>query len=238
MANPYIIYNDVKSTNIGVIMTRLPDFHRAARQISQVEIPGSSTPLMIDEGGYTAYQTQMQINANGVDLRDLYAWLSGEGWMISSDEPKYKAYVYLYSQIDDRRLRVGGDCYDTLTVPVLVEPFLREKNETEIDMDEPGLIEGDGNVASLPRITVWGSGDINLMVNEQTVLFSGIEDRITIDCEAGIAYRSGGGERAWMGEHVTLVDDWPQMKAAGENNEINWSGNVERVRVHPNWRYL
>jgi phage-related protein len=238
MAQPYIIYNSVKSTDVGVIVEQLPDFHRAARRVTITELPGSSIPIVADEGGYSPYQTQMRINANGVDLRDIYQWLSGEGWLVSSDEPDFKAYAYLYTQADDARFRAGGECHDTLTVPLIVEPYLREKNEAEIDVSEACVFEGHGHVASMPGITVYGSGDISLMVNDRTVLIDNLGDRITIDSESGTATRGASSGRTWMGHKVTLEDGWPELLPAGETNEINWSGNVTRVRIHPNWRYL
>ncbi len=238
MARPYIIYNDVKSTNFGVIMEQLPDFHRAARRVTITELPGSSIPIIADEGGYSPYQTQMRINANGIDLRDIYQWLSGEGWLVSSDEPTYKAYVYLYTQADDARFRAGGECHDTLTIPLIVEPYLREKNEDEIELTAATVFDGRGHAKALPKITVYGSGNINLMVNDRTVLIDGLEDRITIDSESGTATRAASSGRTWMGHKVTLEDGWPELLPAGETNAINWSGSVTKVRVHPNWRYL
>ncbi len=236
--NPQVIYNGISSEDMGLTVTKLPDFHRAARRVAQTEIPGRSQPIIQDEGGYEAYQTTMEINANGVPLRDIYEWLRGEGWLISSDEEDYQAYVYLHSQIDDERFRVGDECYDTIKVQMLVEPYLREVGEHAITLTSARTFRGRGHDPALPEITVTGSGDITLMVNGVSVLIDGLNGSITIDSEAGIAYTGSGDSMAWAGEKVTLVDGWPTLKPNRATNLVNWSGNVSRVVIQPKWRYL
>lgn len=237
MAEPYVIYNGVDSRNMGVIMMRLPDFHRAARRVAQSDIPGSSIPVMMDEGGYEPYQTQMIVNANGADLRTLYGWLRGEGWLISGDEPDFKVYAYLYGQIDDERFRAGAT-YDTLTVPLTVEPFMREVNEAAVTLTAAGVFSGKGHEPALPVIRVTGSGDVNLMVNGASVLIDDMSGTIVLDCEAGVAYKEVTGGIEWMGQKVTLVEGWPELNPGGGTNTVNWSGGITQAVIQPQWRYL
>ena len=157
MSEPTITYNGVSSEALGLIVTRLPDFHRAQRRVTQTDIPGRSVPIVMDEGGYDTYQTEIGINCNGVPLSTVYGWLRGEGWMVSSDEPGMKAYVYCYGQIADDRFRVGAGCYDTLTLTLTVEPYLRELNEAAIELPPIVNIDGKGHDNALPEITVTGS---------------------------------------------------------------------------------
>lgn len=238
MGNPEVIYNGISSEDLGLIVTRLPDFHRAPRRYTRTDIPGRSAPVVQDEGGYDTYQTQLEINANGVPLREIYAWLRGEGWMISSDEPDYRAYVYLYGQIEDTRFRVEDACYDTLLVPLMVEPYLREVDEEPVTTDEPMTFPGRGSDNAAPKLTLTGSGDIDLMVNGASVLIDGLDGTIVIDAETGMAYTLDGGEMAWAGESVTLVNGWPYLLPEGNTNTINWSGSVSGVVIQPNWNYL
>lgn len=236
--NPEIIYNGVSSEDMDLIITKLPEFHRAARRVTQTDIPGRSQPVVQDEGGYDAYQTTIELNANGASIHDIYNWLSGEGWLISSDEEDYMAYVYIHSQIEDERFRVDDECYDNLRVQLLVEPYLREVHEKAVTMTAGGTFRGKGHAAALPEITVTGTGNITLMVNGASVLIDGLSGAITIDSEAGIAYTGAGDSMAWAGEQVTLLDGWPELKSAGQANLVSWSGSVTSVVIRPNWRYL
>ncbi len=237
MSEPYITFNGVSSLDVGVIMMKLPDFPRAARRVAQTDIPGSSIPVISDEGGYDTVQTTMEINANGVDLRTIYGWLRGEGWLISSDEPLYKRYVWLNAQIEDERFRAGAT-YDTLKVPVTAEAFLREVNEDAITRTSAGTFSGKGHEPAQPLLRITGSGDVNLLVNGTSVLIDGMSGTYILDCEAGVAYREVTGGIEWVGQKVTLVDGWPELKPAGEANTINWSGSITNVVIQPQWRWL
>lgn len=238
MMNPEITYNGVSSETLGLIVEKLPDFHRAARRVARSEIPGRSVPVVADEGGYDVYETDMRLNLNGQSLRDVYGWLRGEGWLISSDEPDFKAYVYLYDQIEDQRFRMEADAYDSLTVTLLVEPYLREVNEAQIAMNSPKSFDGRGHDPALPEITIMGSGNINLLVNDRVVLIDGLDGSITIDSEAGVAFTGTGDEMEWAGSIVTLQDGWPQLRPEGGVNLVSWTGGFIQVVIQPKWRYL
>lgn len=236
--NPEITYNGVSSEDMGVIVTKLPDFHRAPRRITQTDVPGRSRPVIKDEGGYDTYQTELEINANGVPLSEIYDWLRGEGWMVSSDDEDFMAYVYLYGQIDDDRFRVEGECFDNLRLTLTVEPYRREADERAIVLTQEGTFGGRGHDAALPLITVTGSGDVSLMVNGSTVLIDGLDGSLTLDSDAGVAYTGTVDEMVWAGGMVTLLDGWPELEPEGGANLINWSGNVTQVVIQPQWRYL
>lgn len=237
MSEPSITFKGVSSETMGVIMMKLPDFHRAARRVAQTDIPGSSIPVISDEGGYDLMQTQMEINANGVDLRTIYGWLRGEGWLISSDEPDYKRYAWMNGQIEDERFRTDAT-YDTLKVPVTALPFLREVSEPAVTLTEAGTFSGKGHEPAQPVLRVTGSGDVNLLVNGVSVLIDGLSGTVILDCEAGVAYREVTGGIEWAGNKVTLVDGWPELNPGGGTNTINWSGSISQVVIQPQWRYL
>lgn len=237
--NPTIIYNGVSSQDLGVIVTRLPDFHRAPRRIVEKTIPGRHGALIQDEGAYDLYTTILEINLNGVSQRDVYAWLRGEGWMISSDEPDYKAYVYAYGSVTDTRFRVAEGPFDTLSIDLRVEPFLRLVNEEPLSFESNSTFPGQGHAESAPLIRVDGSGDGTLMVNGETAYLTGIDGSLYIDCEAGVAYTLAGGAPVFAGSAVELEGgEWPGLKGAGETNLISWTGGITGVWIQPNWRFL
>lgn len=238
--NPTITFNGVSSAELGVIVTRLPDFHRAPRRIIEKTIPGRHGALIQDEGAYDLYTTILEVNLNGVSQRDVYAWLRGEGWMISSDEPDYKAYVYAYGSVTDSRFRVSEGPFDTLSVDLRVEPFLRLVDEEALSFTESGVFPGQGHAESAPLIRVDGYGDGTLMINDETAHLTGIDGSLYIDCEAGVAYTLAEGVPVFAGAAVELEGgEWPALKGAGEYNLINWpGGGITGVWIQPNWRFL
>lgn len=243
--NPYIIFGGVSSEDMGVIITELPTWHRAPRRISEQTIPGRSGAVVQDEGGYDLYAATLRLNVNGAAPRDVFAWLRGEGWMISGDDPGYQAYVYVYGQIDVDRMRVGGDCYDDLTVSLRVEPYLREVDEAALTITEAVTFAGKGCDDSAPLLAITGSGDPILMVNGATVYLYGLDGTLYLDAETGIAYtlETDPGTQAqtpvFAGTQVALEEgEWPYLLPAGGTNLINWTGGITQVTIQPHWRYL
>ena len=123
MKDPYVIFKGVRSDELGVIVEQLPDIHRAQRNIQELTIPGRDGMLVRDLGGWTLNTATMRINCNGVPLHTVYAWLSGEGWLTTSDEPDVKIYTYAWNSITDTRFRVDGRCYDSLSINLRMDPF-------------------------------------------------------------------------------------------------------------------
>ncbi len=83
---------------------------------------------------------------------------------------------------------------------------------------------------SEPVITVYGTGDITLMVGTIIVELEGISGSITLDSELQEAYSGTTGMNSAMSGEFPILK--PGM------NAISWTGNVTKVEVKPNWRYL
>ena len=91
-------------------------------------------------------------------------------------------------------------------------------------------ITNPGSVYSEPVITVYGSGDITLMVGTDIVELEGISGSITLDSQIHEAYSGTTGMNSAMSGEFPILK--PGM------NAISWTGNVTKIEVKPNWRYL
>ena len=110
-------------------------------------------------------------------------------------------------------------------------PFWYQDNVAETTVTVSGTtITNPGSVYSEPVLTVTGSGDITLTVGTTIVELTGITDSIVIDCALKEAYKG----TTLMNEHMS--GDFPILVPG--LNAISWTGNVTRVVVKPNWRYL
>lgn len=91
-----------------------------------------------------------------------------------------------------------------------------------------------GNVYSLPKITIYGVGDINLGVNGKDVFFVtlGLEEYITIDTTNLEAVKDG----ALKNRLVTGNYDNFELKSGV--NAINYDGIVEKIFVNDYSRWL
>mgnify|MGYP000201263401 CR=1 FL=1 len=105
------------------------------------------------------------------------------------------------------------------------------ENVPEITVTTSGtFINNPGSVYSEPVITVYGSGEITLMVGMTIVELDGITDSITLDTPLMEAYKDTNSMNGCMsGDFPTLLPG---------QNAVSWTGNVTKVVIQPNWRYL
>ena len=104
-------------------------------------------------------------------------------------------------------------------------------NVQGIILTESGtIIYNPGSVFSEPAITIHGSGTIVLMIGLRTVTLERVNDSMTVDTALREAYKG----TTLMNEKMN--GDFPVLKPGP--NAISWMGDVSRIVVTPNWRFL
>ena len=90
--------------------------------------------------------------------------------------------------------------------------------------------QNPGSVYSDPVITLYGSGEITLMINQTIIELSDITEGLIIDSALQEAYWNNNSMNQCMS------GDFPRLRSG--MNTISWSGNVTSIHIEPNWRYL
>ena len=91
-------------------------------------------------------------------------------------------------------------------------------------------ITNPGSVYSEPIITVYGSGDITLMVGTTIVELEGVSGSITLDSQLQEAYSGTASMNSAMS------GEFPLLKPGV--NTLSWTGEVNQIVICPNFRYL
>ena len=140
----------------------------------------------------------------------------------------YKARIV--NQIPFEKV-LRGNPHCSFVVNFRCYPFWYQENVADITVTTSGtMITNPGSVYAEPIITVYGSGDITLMVGTTIVELENISGSIVVDCVLKEAYQGN----TLMNDHMT--GDFPVLKPGA--NGVSWTGNVTRVVIRPNWRYL
>ena len=111
-----------------------------------------------------------------------------------------------------------------------VQPFGYDIEPYIVTKTTPFSLTNIGTFESEPIVTVYGTGNITLYINNQSIILKNITDNITINSEMKNAY-SG----------IPLLNnkmsgEFPVLEL-GENN-ISWVGNVSKLEIQPNWRWF
>ena len=231
----YLVLNGKNSRYIqGLLIQELPPVVKPQIRTQIEEIDGRDGDI-ITELGFEAYDREVSIGLyGGFDIDDVSDYFNSKGVAVFSNEP-YLYYKYtIVKQIEYERLLR----FRTAKVVFHVQPFKYSMTETpltfDIDDEHELKIINTGNYLSRPKITIFGSGNITLGVNDKTIfaIDLGQEDEITIDTESLEAYQGA----TLMNRHVSgNYDNFYLNK--GENH-IFWTGDVTKIVIENYSRWI
>lgn len=202
-----------------------------------IEVEGRSGSLTRDLGIYK--DIEVPISFNLIDrsniheaVRNIKRWLIGNienRELILSDDPNY-FYIVKLVKIDkeiERLLWVAGK----FTATFLCAPFqYSREGQNTILLYEPSEIYNEGTFKSEPIITVYGNGNVTLVINNTSINLSNINGYMTIDSVIKDAYKDT------LNMNNNMRGEFPLLQEG--LNGIDWTGNVSKIEIIPNWCYL
>ena len=234
----YIILNDRSSEEIpGLLIQELPPISKPLLRNQIEEIDGRDGDIVMPLG-YAAYDKDVSIGLYGkFDVDDVIDYFNSEGKVVFSNErDKYYKYQIL-NQIDFERLVR----FRTATVTFHVQPFKYsddEKSKTYTSFDNNSVtINNRGNIYSRPTITIFGTGTINLSLNDNQLFVINLGNQatqITIDAEALEAYR----ETPETLMNRSVDGDYDNLRLKVGTNTISWSGSVTKIVINNYSRWI
>ena len=234
----WFAFAGVESPDMGVRLARLPAIPSAEARGTAVKIPGRDGALWLPEDAFGEVELRLELELGPeAELEAVAAWLAGSGELTLSNMEEYCWRARVSKGIEWAPGFYAGGRYRG-TVAFACDPFrYLPGGGPKKTLSSAGLFSGRGTWPARPAITVYGQGDVSLMVNDVTVLLDGVDGHVTLDCEAMMAFVDGDN----VSVRVTLVadgDEWPSLKPAGAGkNRVSWSGDVDRVEIIPNWRW-
>ena len=231
--NDWFIWNGVKCTEYGVHVLEQPPMTIPAERATFTNIPGRSGSLTTLEGD-AVYDdlllTAQCLLSDPAKIPAAAAWLRGGGKVTFANRPGGFYHARIVNQIPFEKI-LRGNPHRSFSVNFRCKPFWYQENVPEITLTTSGtFITNPGSVYSEPIITVYGSGEITLMVGMTIVELDGITDSITLDTPLMEAYQ---GVNSMNGN---MSGDFPTLAPGA--NAVSWTGNVTKVVIQPNWRSL
>lgn len=231
--NDWFSWNGVRCTEYGIHVSEQPPLTIPAERATFTNVPGRSGSLTTLEGN-DVYEDQVLTATCFISdtsrIREITAWLKSSGKVTFANRQGGFYYARIVNQISFEKI-LRGNPHRSFAVNFRCQPFWYAEPVMPITLTASGgTITNPGNVPSEPVITVYGSGEITLMVGLTIVELEGISGSITLDGPLMEAYSGTSSMNANMsGDFPTLT---PGM------NAVSWSGNVTQIEVQPNWRYL
>jgi phage-related protein len=241
MAEPYFIWKNVDSRNMGVVVNDYPPIFRPKKRgTTELVIPGRSGSLYAEEGDdvYEPYVRACPCYIRpSADVGAVINWLSGSGDAKFGNEATYVYHARIDTQFSlDKILR--GHPHKSFTVPFICQPWKNLATPaSNITVSQSGTeITNPGTLPSRPFIRVnGGGGDVTLTIGTGTAVeIQGTETSwgIIIDSEIRDVFNITRSQlrNSWMAGEFPLINPGA--------NTVSWTGNVTSIVITPNWRWL
>jgi len=233
MGEPYFIYKDISSKDMGILVTELPPIIKVNRDINKVFIPGRNGFLTEDFGTYGSVIKSCECTLLDIALVDrVLAWLDRSGEVIFSNQPDRKYQASIMNQIPFSRIIrqwykfvVVFDC----------QPFAKMLDNSKITLIPQETMYGDGTIygrgthESDPVIKVYGDGTIYLTVNGVLITLTNVSEYVTIDSDIMDCFKDN------ILKNSDMSGDFPKLTV--DVNTISWIGSVSKIEITPNWRW-
>lgn len=231
----FITLNGIRSDSVkGLLISELPPVVKPQQRTEIEEIDGRDGDI-VTKLGYSAYDRTMLIGLHGdFDIDDVIRFFDSEGEAVFSNEPDK---LYKYQILDDiefeRLIR-----FRKAKVNFHVQPFKYSAVERiktiNAESEDSFRVLNSGNTVARPRITITGSGTINLSLNnhQMFVINLGNEGYITIDTEEMNAYKGS------VLKNRLVTGNYDNFALTLGMNVISWTGDVDAVSIEKYSRWI
>ena len=225
-------WNGIRCTQYGIHVLEQPPVTIPSERVTFTDVPGRSgslTQLEVDDVYDDMVLTATCLIADPARIPEITAWLRGSGTVTFANRQGGFYHARVVNQIPFEKI-LRGNPHCSFAINFRCKPFWYLSDVEPITLTTSGsFITNPGCVASEPVITVYGSGEITLMVG-MTITELEITDKITLDTPLMEAYSGSTSMNSCMS------GDFPSLLPG--KNAVSWSGNVSRVEIQPNWRSL
>lgn len=226
----YFIFNGENSKDKGIIITKMPPISKPAKRVEKIIIPGKNGVLHQDEGTYETVLIQIQCAVvEKCNIKEIVSWLNGTGELILSNDPDIFYNAHIINQIDYTSI---VNLIHEFPLELELQPFSHsiEKYKKVYSTGNDHIFNiPDATATMLPYIKVVGSGQINLTINNETMILN-VNEYIELDCELLIAHKNfESADNAVSGNFFKLL---PGL------NEINILGDYTKLEIIYRKAYL
>lgn len=239
MAQSFFIFNGIDCRSRGVTMRGPVPIIRPEERVKHVEIPGRSGDLTETEGDniYNSYiQTATITVRGGYNVRNIYKWLRGSGFVTFSGEPDRKQEARVIGAITLNRISRNLDKWQG-EVQFYCQPLKQLLTEETVTITSSGTaVRNGGDVICKPmwKVTVDSEKtSISLTAGGNTIAVTGLTG-------GGVIWIDSDTMEVWNREKTKLLTvnsmgDFPVLNPGA--NTVTGS-NWESVEIEKRERYL
>lgn len=237
------IINGTSSKELKSLIQFRPEIQTPKRKVERKSISGASEDYIFDEEAYENTPIDLELFIKGQSeqeinqLKDEISAVFVGGQYIDfvpywDSDMNYQAEVVEspnYKQNGSHPLEVP------YTVGLSVKPFKYKQKIVEVESTTELTLVNPYKYDSLPIITLYGTGNMDLIVNGKNYVFKDVDDHIVVDSRIESAYKVISGTPNSRNNRMYTMD-FPLLKTG--TNKISVTENATKFKVETRWRTL
>ena len=228
----YMIINGFNTSTLpGCVVTDFGKVEAARPKGEKTELFGVNGSYRVLEGSFASYERTFILHIKKmVEISNILDKFQSNDNIL---EFSYQLGSLVYANFITASFEPLGNHAWKLEIKLDMQPFRYPKNVAPVVLTSAGTIDNIGTVYSEPVIEIEGNGDVSLTIGRKTMHLS-IIGKATIDCRQGKQniFNANGAVQN------TLRKRGGFFEIPVGRNGVTFTGNVRKVTIRPNWRYL
>ena len=231
----YIIYNNIHSfedLNVLVDALSIPTINE---EVENIEVEGRNGTLTVRYGNYPDRPIPFKIAIfrcneesieefiERIDIVNNWLELENINELITYLRPS-KKYVVKY--INKSEIAIENFKTGIIEGKFICDPFMYDANEQVITLTQASIIKYQGTIEGECNIKIYGNGNIQLTINDETVQINNVNEYVELDSKLLLCLNKDKTSKS-----RDMIGHFPLL-TKGVNN-ISWTGNVSKVEILP-----
>lgn len=223
-------WKNAELSTYGIVVEKTPTISKGKKRIETYSIDGRSGFLTIDKGTYEPFTVSIECHAKeGADFNQIKAFLDGYGAVSFDNSKEYTGIINNAISFE----KVAN--FKSFMIQFLLNPIAKDITATTTTISSsPATLNITGATYKMePIITLQGTGEVTLTINNKVFTITGLEagKTYTIDCEL---------KEAEDNNHNNILNntagDFPELTPGA--NTIEYTGSITSLQINYKKAYL
>ena len=227
-----LIFNNICSEELGIIVVEGPPEVLAQEEYEEIIIEGRNGTLIENKGTFPNVEKSFILTTIDLDqdidlmIEKIKMWL----FNIKDNKILYaipNRYNIVKKVVIEEDIKTTFEEYGDFKIKFLCEPFYYDLLEKNITITEKGTkFYNKGDFNSNPKIVIYGTGDLQLTINDTTVQINNVDERVLLDSKLFLCLDKDNNNKS-----IDMIGNFPTLDI-GENT-ITWVGNITKLDISP-----
>ena len=227
-----LIFNNICSEELGIIVVEGPPEVLAQEEYEEIIIEGRNGTLIENKGTFPNVEKSFILTTIDLDqdidlmIEKIKMWL----FNIKDNKILYaipNRYNIVKKVVIEEDIKTTFEEYGDFKIKFLCEPFYYNLLEKDITITEKGTkFYNKGDFNSNPKIVIYGTGDLQLTINDTTVQINNVDERVLLDSKLFLCLDKDNNNKS-----IDMIGNFPTLDI-GENT-ITWVGNITKLDISP-----